>query len=98
LALDEIALVKDFSDLTFHALADRMARSSTQAHQIYRECEMDELWRILDIAATTAEREGLSEAFRLKDKARLVHIAHDLVGDAGDFQGAAEALRSAISR
>lgn len=89
--LDEILAVENFSDRTVQILSDRLQRSCTEEHCIYREIELDELWRLLDIAA----EDGAHDVERLRHMRDIVHRAHDLVGMDGKPQEAARILREA---
>ena len=95
--LDDILPVENFSDLTIQQLADRLQRSHTAEHHIYRESELDELWRLLDIACRSGDPDGLRGEETLRNMRDVVHRAHDLVGVDGKPQEAAEMLRSALS-
>jgi len=92
--LDDIVAVENFSDLTIQALSDRLHRSSTNEHCIYREAELDELWRLLDIVVNAGD--GTQDVERLCRMRSAVHRAHDLVGMDGKPQEAASALREAL--
>ena len=94
--LDEILPVENFSDLTIQMLADRMQRSTTFEHFVYRESEMDELWRLLDIAVRSGDPDGLRDEEKLRSMRSIVHKAHDLVGMDGKPKEAAEVLREAL--
>lgn len=80
MSLDDIHDIDDWSDIAVWALIDRIQRSSTEEHFIYRETEIDELWRNVDIAAAVAKREGSPEADRLARIRNTVMEAHDLIG------------------
>ncbi len=95
--LDDVLPVENFSDLTIQLLCDRLQRSRTQEQFIYRESEMDELWRLLDIAVRTGDPDGLRDEAQLRRMRTLVHRAHDLVGMEGKPQEAAAALRGALA-
>lgn len=96
LDLDDIIAVENFSDLTIQTLADRLARTRTAEQCIYRESELDELWRLIDIAERAGDPEGLRDAATLARMREAVHRAHDLVGMDGKPREAAEALRGAL--
>jgi len=97
LDLDDIVPVENFSDLTIHMLAERMQRSTTQEQCIYRESEMDELWRLIDIAVRAGDPDGLRDEARLRAMRDAVQRAHDLVGMDGKPKEGAEALRGALA-
>lgn len=90
--LDDIHDIDDWSQITVWALIDRIRKSSSFEHAIYRETELDELWRNLDIAAATAVREGLPEAPRLLHLKAITMQAHDLIGVDGNLPAAADLL------
>lgn len=91
--LDDIHDIDDWSQLTIWALIDRIQKSSTFEHCVYRETEIDELWRILDIASATAVREALPEAADLLGLKAIAMQAHDLIGVEGKLAEAAELLK-----
>ena len=97
LDLNDIIPVENFSDLTLQTLADRLQRSRTAEHCIYRESELDELWRLVDIACRSGDPDGLRGAETLRNMRDIVHRAHDLVGMDGKPKEAAAALREALS-
>jgi hypothetical protein len=82
--LDELHSVEDLSKATLLALSDRIARSTSEEQFIYRECEIDELWRLLGPAHAPSDNVALRAA---------VMEVHDLVGVDGDPKRAAERLR-----
>ncbi len=92
--LDDIHDIDDWSQITIWALIDRIQRSSGFGHMVYRETELDELWRILDIASATAVRNADPDAARLLEMKAVVMKAHDQIGDDGDLAGAAETLKA----
>jgi len=96
LDLDDVLPVENFSDLTLRTLADRLQRSTTAEQHIYRESELDELWRLLDIALRAGDPDGLRDARWLGAMRDAVHRAHDLVGMEGKPKAAADVLRQAV--
>lgn len=94
--LDEILPIENFSDLTIQLLSERLQRSRTAEHCIYRETELDELWRLLDIAIKEGDPDGLRDSDQLRHMRTLVHEAHDLVGMENKPQEAATVLRSIL--
>lgn len=97
LDLNDIAPVENYSDLTIQVLVDRLARSSTLEHCIYRESELDEMWRLLDIAVNITDDENQRDLADLRKIREIVHTAHDLVGMDVKPKEAAAALREALS-
>ena len=92
--LDEIHDIDDWSQITIWVLIDRIQKSSGFEHYIYRESELDELWRILDIASATALREGSMEAEKLLHLKSIAMKAHDLIGVEENLAAAAELLKN----
>jgi hypothetical protein len=95
--LDSIFLVDNLSDLTLQTLVDRIARSTTDEQFIYRETELDELWRLADMAVRTATTDGHRNQAQLEAMRAAIHRAHDLVGMDGKPIEAAEALRQTLA-
>jgi hypothetical protein len=91
--LDDIHDIDDFSDIALQAMIDRLERSTTLEHFVYRETELDELWRVVDMALLDAgDAEARGRLARLKG---AVMRAHDLVGVDGQPRAAAQVLRQA---
>jgi hypothetical protein len=96
---DDVYQVEDYSPGTFEALSDALERSTSREHFVYREAELDDLWRILDTALARARRDT-RERERAKRIERLQAIAmeaHDLVGADERPREAAALLRTAIA-
>lgn len=91
--LDDIHDIDDWSQITIWALIDRIQRSAGFEQAVYRETELDELWRVLDIASATAVREADPKASDLLMKKGIVMKAHDLIGVTEDFAAAAALLK-----
>ncbi len=94
--LDSIYPVDNMSDLTIQTLVDRIERSTKEEQFIYRETELDELWRLIDIAEKTGDPEGMRSKEQLHQMRNAIHRAHDLVGMDSKPLEAAEALREAL--
>lgn len=94
--LDDVLPIENFSDLTIQMLAERLQRSTSAEQHIYRESELDELWRLLDIAERRGDPDGVRDADWLSAMRESVHRAHDLVGMDGRPKEAAEVLRKAL--
>ncbi len=96
--VEEIHAVNDYSGATIAALAGRLERSTQLEHFIYREAELDDLWRLIDTALGAARNQSDAEAERfLAALKTLTHEAHDLVGNEQPHE-AAERLRIAGRR
>jgi hypothetical protein len=95
--LDDVLPVENFSDLTIQALVDRLGRTKTAEQCIYRESELDELWRLVDIAVSAGDPDGARDSEKLRQMRGAIHRAHDLVGMDGKPKEAAEALREALT-
>jgi len=94
--LDTILPVETMSDLTIQTLVERLQRSRTPEQFIYRESELDELWRLVDIALRAGTSADMRGEERLRQMRDAIHRAHDLVGMDGKPLEAAAALREAL--
>ena len=94
--LDDILPVENFSDLTLQVLADRLQRTKTAEQCIYRESELDELWRLVDIAAREGDPDGLRSSETLIQMRAAIQRAHDLVGMDNKPLEASAALREGL--
>ncbi|MBL8552122.1 MAG: hypothetical protein JNJ73_19195 [Hyphomonadaceae bacterium] len=98
--IDRLHVFAEITDQTLMALVARIERSSTAEHLIYRECELDEAWRLLDSAVREVRSQGgagAAEALETLDALRPIVIkAHDLVGIDGDVKSAASELRQGV--
>lgn len=95
--LDDVMPVENFSDLTIQTLAERLLRTKSAEQCIYRESELDELWRLVDIAMRAGDPDGLRDSEKLHQMRDAIHRAHDLVGMESKPVEAAEALREALT-
>jgi len=75
--LDEIHDIDDYAPITLRAMIDRLERSTTEEQFIYRETELDEMWRVVDIRLIQAEGREHQDLLTLK---AAIMRAHDLVG------------------
>ena len=94
--LDSILPVENMSDLTIQTLVDRIQRSKGDEQFIYRETELDELWRLVDVAVRMGQAEGGRGEEQLRQMRDAIHRAHDLVGMEGKPLEAAAVLREAL--
>lgn len=96
---DDLTSIDDYSAATLSLICERMAVSREVEHMIYRESELDEVWRLLDADVANAARDGRSaqQLQRLEAMRSLVIEAHDLVGNDGDTVAARERLGRAIA-
>jgi hypothetical protein len=97
LDIDTVIPVEAVSDLVIQTLIDRIQRSTTFEQFIYRENELDELWRLLDIALRAGEPIGSRKTPELERLRDAVHRAHDLVGMDGKPAEAAATLRAVLA-
>jgi hypothetical protein len=70
--LDTCNAVPDASDATLRTLAGLIAASTTEEHMVYRETELDEVWRLLK-----TQRDADPAA--LDERAAAVHDIHDMI-------------------
>lgn len=89
--LDDIHDVDDYSEITLRKMIDRLRRSTTAEHFIYRETELDEMWRVIDIELARVVGDA-AETARLSHLRATVMRAHDLVGVDGQPVAAAQEL------
>lgn len=96
-SIDTMVEITDTLPDTLSAAATRIAASTAQEHFVYRESELDELWRLADMDYSKARRTSprAPETKRLQDLADLIHRAHDVLGQDGNTAKAAEILREA---
>jgi hypothetical protein len=92
--LDSLHPIPEVSRRTLEELIRRIEGSRTPEQLVYRECEIDEVWRLLgpNISNLRLPAPGL-QADALK---RAVLEAHDLVGVDGNVAAAAAVLRAAM--
>ena len=90
--------VVDFTDKSLLTLIRRIERSHTPEHMIYREAELDEVWRLVDGALRDFRaRGGTKEVAAILERLRaIVMRAHDFVGVNSDVVKAAAELRGGI--
>ena len=96
--LDDMCPIEDYSPETLAMLSDALDRSTSREHFIYREAELDDLWRLLDTALSEARRDSRAgeRATQLEQLRALTMRAHDLVGSDERPHEAAAVLRTAI--
>lgn len=97
---DELHVVADRTPATLLALAERIEHSRDDMQLVYRETELDELWRWvdadIDLARTNfAAAEAMHSLLLLKDEVMAIH---DLVGVELDTHEAARRLRALAAR
>jgi hypothetical protein len=90
--------VEDYSPETLTMLSDALEQSTSREHFIYREAELDDLWRLLDTALGEARRDSRASerAEQLEQLRAITMRAHDLVGSDERPREAAAVLRTAI--
>jgi len=96
---NEVLDIQDYDAATLSALIQRLLISTAPEHLIYRECELDEAWRLVDleIASLRAARGSSAALAHLETVRKIIEQAHDLVGDAADPAAAADCLRELIT-
>jgi hypothetical protein len=96
---DDLIFIDDYTGATLRDLVERVSVSSTVEHMIYRESELDEVWRLLDADVACAGRDRLGEAQlrRLLTLRELIIEAHDLIGNDSDTVAARDRLARAIA-
>jgi hypothetical protein len=92
--LDSLHPIPELSRWTLRELIRRIERSKTEEQLVYRECEIDEVWRLLGPNMSDPQ----PDIDRLPRDAlkRAVLEAHDLVGVDSNVEAAAAALRAVI--
>jgi hypothetical protein len=91
--IDQMHDVDDTSSETLARLCALIAASHSDEHLVYREIEIDELWRLLSIAKKLASG---AERGRIEAAMAVVMRVHDLIGIDGDTAAAAAVLRGLI--
>ena len=91
-------VINDFSPATLLQLSARIERSTSEEQKIYRESELDEVWRLVDGELDSARRNLLpaAEIARIEQLKSVTMEVHDLVGVDGDIKTAATKLRAAL--
>ena len=92
--LDDILEADTFDRATLVTLAERIRASTTLEQFIYRESELDEVWRLVDMAV--AQAGGASDRTRLEELRRAIMETHDLVGIDHRPAAAANRLNEAL--
>ncbi len=94
---DHIVRVDDHSDDTLRTIIAHLDASTTFEHFIYRESELDAVWRLIEVSVNEAAgATGGTEAVRLQRLLEAARDAHDLVADEQPAE-AARRLRQALS-
>ncbi len=96
--LNDIHEIADFSTATLRAQIERLAASEGPEQLIYRECELDEIWRLVDLEIASIHAVGgrNPDLAALESLRAAVMEAHDLVGVEGDVARAAARLRDSV--
>lgn len=97
---DELHDILDCSAPTLRALAARIEASDTEMRLVYRETELDELWRWAEVALAQVLRNRAAAPRRAHWTAVREEVMriHDLVGIETDRAGASQALRALALR
>ncbi|WP_233810221.1 hypothetical protein [Paraburkholderia sp. HP33-1] len=96
--VDDIHTIEDYLPQTLRELIERVEKSSTFEQMIYRESEMDEVWRLLDndIAASARQGSNTREVRNLVALRKLIVEAHDFIGNDGNTVDARDRLVKAV--
>ena len=97
MSLDDIHDIDDHSEITMKAMIARLRASRTEEQFVYRETELDEMWRIVDIAIRRADQDP-AELDRLREIRAAIERSHDLVGMELQPIAAAQALEAILPR
>ncbi|CAB3723628.1 hypothetical protein [Paraburkholderia rhynchosiae] len=97
--VDDLHPIEDYSPGTLRELIGRVENSRALEQIIYRESELDEVWRLLDGDIAAAARKALNsvEAQKLVAVRKLIIEAHDLIGNDSNTMGARERLLRALA-
>ena len=96
--ISETNEIDAFDAQSLTALIARLERSHSLEHLIYREAELDEVWRLVDGALREARRQRAGgEAVALLEALKtMIFKVHDLVGVDEDPKAAAVELRAGL--
>ncbi len=95
--LDIALRIRDFSNETLLALAQRLEQSTLPRHFLLREAELDDIWRYVEATLSRAPAAG-EDAETIASLERLLALvmqAHDFAGD-GEIAQSAATLRGAM--
>jgi hypothetical protein len=95
--IDGVWPIEDLTPDAVTALAMRIQGSWTSEQLVYREAELDDLWRQAETARGESRRRDDSAADTLARVFVLAQQSHDLVGQSGDTLQAAEVLHEAAA-
>lgn len=93
---DNLYAIDDYTETTLNELIERINISTTLEQLIYRECELDEVWRLLDGAVAIAKKEEPAAVEKLATLRGFIHDAHDKIGDDMDTAAAVQLLQQAV--
>lgn len=99
MTVDDIHSIEDYSPETLRELIRRIESSRTLEHMIYRESELDEIWRLLDndiVAAATRQGSNAPEVQNLIALRGLIVEAHDFIGHDSNTVDACDRLLNAV--
>lgn len=98
MSVDDIYIIEDYSPHTLAQLIERVEKSNAFEHMIYRESELDEVWRLLDGDIAMAARSGANSAQvqRLTALRALIIEAHDFIGNSSNTAAARNRLLKAV--
>jgi hypothetical protein len=90
--------ITDYSRQTLAALVKRLQQSKHLEELVYRESELDEVWRLIDMDRLALLRQhGETAGTRALGHLQAgIHAAHDLAGESDDGIAAARHLSAVI--
>ncbi|CAB3795567.1 hypothetical protein [Paraburkholderia fynbosensis] len=96
--VDDVHTIEDYSPQTLRELIGRVEKSRTFEQMIYRESELDEVWRLLDSDILTTERKGsnVPELENLVALRKMIVEAHDFIGNDSNTVDARDRLLKAV--
>ena len=90
--------IDDYTRENLAALVRRLQQSKHAEELVYRESELDEVWRLIDgDRVDLVQRLGVTAQVQALERLQAaIHEAHDLVADSDDGSAAARRLSEVI--
>ncbi|SIT48819.1 conserved hypothetical protein [Paraburkholderia piptadeniae] len=97
--VDDLHSIEDYLPETLRQIIERVENSRTFEQMIYRESELDEVWRLLDndIAGAARNAANPAKGQNLVALRELIIEAHDLIGNESNTVDARERLLKAVA-